>query len=303
MSATLVSDRPRIARSTHVDSTRRERLRSALTIVWLLTAGVVLVVGIDYYASGPIERLDREDHALFGPSGVVGRIYGAVGFLTALLGVALYSIQKRTRWLADVGTLRSWLYVHTFLCSLGGVLVLFHTGFRWSGFPGVATTAVVLALISGVYGRFLYQGIPRSPRGRFLTPDDMGEERRRLASEIMEVAGCSLAQARVWLGAPLRTDHPSPLRAIGLSLRYRITRRLRKRNLSRVLADAGLKGQRRTEVVRLLLADGRLQGQMAMLVPFQLMFGRWKWVHIRLTLAVGLVVLVQVAFAWTRSGG
>jgi len=162
---------------------------------------------------------------------------------------------------------------------------------------------VILALVSGVYGRFLYQGIPRSPHGRFLTPDEMDEERQRVAAEVVDVARCSREQARVWLGAPLRTDHPSPLRAIGLSLWHRINRRFQMRHLSRVLADAGLKGQRNKEIVRLILADRRLQGQMAMLVPFQLMFGRWKWVHVRLTLAVGLVVLVQVAAAWTRSGG
>ncbi len=303
MSATLAPDRPRIARSRHVDSTRKERLRSILTIAWLIAAGAVLVVGVDYYAAAPFDRSNRPDHSLFGPSGALGRVYGVVGFLIAALGVALYSIRTRTRWLAGFGTLRSWLYVHTFLCSLGAVLVLFHTGLRWSGLAGVATTAVVLTLISGVYGRFLYQGIPRSPHGRFLTPDEMDDERRRLQSEVMEVARCSPEQAGVWLGAPLRTDHSSPLRAIGLSLRHRITRRFQKMRLSRVLADAGLKGQRNTEVVRLLLADRGLQGQMAMRVPFQLMFGRWKWVHIRLTLAAGCVVLVQVAVAWSRSGG
>ena len=298
MSATLTAERPRIARSRHVDSTRKERLRSALVIAWLLLAGAALVLGLEYYLASPVDRLLREDHVLYSPSGTLGRWYGAVGLVMALLGVALYSARKRTRLFKGVGTMRSWLYLHTFLCSLGGVLILYHTGFRWSGWAGVTSTGVLLALVSGVYGRLLYQWIPRSPHGRFLAPEEMEEERRRLADEVRSVAGCSPEQARVWLGSPIRTDHPSPLRALTLSVWYRLGRRARASRLSKTLSDAGLKRARNQEVVRLLLADQRLQAQMAMRVPFALMFQRWQWVHLRLAGAVGIVALIQVIRAW-----
>ena len=152
------------------------------------------------------------------------------------------------------------------------MLLLLHTGFTWSGTGGAVSGAVVLALISGGYGRLLYQRIPKTPHGRFLTPDEMKEERVRLAEEVCRVAACSPAQADIWLGQPIRTDHPSPLRAMALSLWYRLRRQSQASRLSNMLSDAGLKRGRNRELVRLLLADQRLQTQMAMRSPFARMF-------------------------------
>lgn len=298
MSATLTAERPSIARSRRVDSTRKERFRGALIITWLLSAGTGMILGLDYYLTPLVERPVRPDHALYSPSGALGRWYGALGLAFALLGVALYSSRKRTSLLKGIGTMRSWLYLHVFLCSLGGVFFLYHTAFAWSGFAGVASTGILLALISGSYGRFIYQWIPKSPHGRFLDPDEMEEERRRLAGEVREVAGCSPEQADVWLGQPVRTDHPSPVRALALSVWYRLGKRARASGLSRRLSDAGLKRGRNQEVVRLLLADQKLQAQMAMRVPFALMFQRWRWVHVRLAGLVGVLALAQVLRAW-----
>ncbi|NNM31925.1 MAG: hypothetical protein HKO53_02615 [Gemmatimonadetes bacterium] len=298
MSATLIAERSPIARSRHFDSTRKERLRSALVIGWLLLAGTGLILGLEYYLTPFAERRLRTDHDLYGPSGALGRWYGALGLASALMGVALYGLKKRTGLFRGIGTLRSWLYLHTFLCSLGGVFLFYHTGFGWSGFAGLATTSVLVALVSGAYGRFLYQWIPKTPHGRFLAPDEMEDQRRRLAEEVREVAGCSPEQAQVWLGQPIRTDHPSPLRALGLTLWHRLSKRGRTSRLGKILSDAGVKRGRNKEVVRLLLADQKLQAQMAMHVPFALMFRRWRWVHVRLAGVVGVLVLTQVVRAW-----
>ena len=204
--------------------------------------------------------------------------------------------------MARFGTLRSWLYVHIFLCSLGAALVLFHVGFALRGWLSLATTGVLLTVFSGVYGRFVYQWIPKNPHGRFLTLEEMSAKRIELTRELMQVSGCSAEQAAIWLGPPIDVDRPSPLRAVGLSLKDRLMRRARRSNLTRTLKDVGLKGKRNSESVRLILAENQLRVQAAFLKPFSEMMGRWRRFHVALVGLVALGVLTHVVLAVTGGG-
>ena len=75
------------------------------------------------------------------------------------------------RW----GRLKYWLEFHIFLCTLGPVMVLFHTAFKFGGIVSVAFWSMVAVVASGVVGRFIYVRIPRTIEGRALSLNEVKE--------------------------------------------------------------------------------------------------------------------------------
>ena len=79
-----------------------------------------------------------------------------------LVGVILYSARKRVSWLGGAGGLGNWLQFHIFLCTLGPLLVLLHTTFRFGGIVSIAFWSMVLVVASGVFGRYVFARIPKA---------------------------------------------------------------------------------------------------------------------------------------------
>lgn len=145
--------------------------------IYLYTlAGIVLFVtlflawkGYSYYGTSLEERFYHPDHDYFKPSGAFGHGLGIVGTLLILIGVFSYIARKRYRSLAKWGRLKYWLEFHIFLCSLGPVMILFHTAFKFGGIVSVSFWSMVAVVASGVIGRFIYIQIPRTIEGRELS--------------------------------------------------------------------------------------------------------------------------------------
>ncbi len=77
--------------------------------------------------------------------------------------------KKKYRALARLGRLKYWLEFHIFLCTLGPVMILFHTAFKFGGLVSVSFWSMVAVVASGVIGRFIYIQIPRTIEGRELS--------------------------------------------------------------------------------------------------------------------------------------
>ena len=143
--------------------------------IGLLVAIVFLVFialftnGILYYGTGLEARVYRADHSSLKPSGIIGHGLGIIGSLLMITGMASYMARKRFRSLSRMGLLKHWLEVHIFLCTLGPILILFHTAFKFGGLVAVSFWSMVAVFMSGIIGRFIYIQIPRSIEGRMLT--------------------------------------------------------------------------------------------------------------------------------------
>ena len=140
-----------------------------LTIIVVLTTLILLYKGIPYYNTSLEERFYHPDHNLFKPSGVFGHGLGIVGTLLILIGVFGYIAKKKYKALHRFGRLKYWLEFHIFLCSLGPVMILFHTAFKFGGIVSISFWSMVLVVASGVVGRFIYIQIPRTIEGRELS--------------------------------------------------------------------------------------------------------------------------------------
>jgi len=83
-----------------------------------------------------------------------------------LFGVVMYITAKKYGYLDRYIRLKYLLEFHIFLCTLGPILVLFHTTFKFGGIVSVAFWSMTAIVLSGVVGRYLYLQIPKSVSGR-----------------------------------------------------------------------------------------------------------------------------------------
>lgn len=146
---------------------------STLTGIVVIVFLLLLVKGASYYSTSIEERFYHPDHALFKPSGLFGHGLGIVGTLLILIGVFGYQARKKFKSLARLGRLKYWLEFHIFLCSLGPVMILFHTAFKFGGIVSVSFWSMVAVVASGVIGRFIYGQIPRTIGGRELSLNEV----------------------------------------------------------------------------------------------------------------------------------
>lgn len=143
--------------------------------VVVLTTVYLFYRGIPYYSTSIVERFYHPDHDLFKPSGIFGHGLGIVGTLLILIGVFSYIARKRYRFLSRLGRLKYWLEFHIFLCSLGPVMILFHTAFKFGGIVSISFWSMVAVVASGIIGRFIYIQIPRTIEGRELSLHEVHE--------------------------------------------------------------------------------------------------------------------------------
>ena len=161
------------------------RIYLGLMVLTVAFALVVLTVkGSEYYRTGIDERVYHDGHAALKPSGIVGHGLGIFGSLFMVVGVISYMARKRYRFMSRMGLLKHWLEFHIFLCTLGPVLVLFHTAFKFGGLVAVSFWSMVAVFLSGIAGRFIYLQIPRSIEGRELSLNEVRATKGDLADHI-----------------------------------------------------------------------------------------------------------------------
>ena len=162
--------------------------RLTITIYSLIVA--ITIIGLTYtgftYYNKPIEeRFFDPNYALLKPSGILGHGLGIIGSLMIVFGLFSYMIRKRFKIFARVGVLKYWLEFHIFLCTLGSVLVVYHTTFKFGGIVSIGFWSMAIVWSSGVIGRYIYIQIPHSIEGRELTLREIQDVKTDLDLELM----------------------------------------------------------------------------------------------------------------------
>ncbi len=145
-----------------------------------------------YTASGEVNELD----VLLKPSGFIGHNLGIYGTALIVIGLFLYSARKRFKMFSRVGVLKYWLEFHIFLTTLGSVMVLFHTSFKFGGIVSVGFWSLVIVWVSGVIGRFLYLQIPRTIEGRELNLQEVKDLKEELNLELKNRYGINFSEIK-----------------------------------------------------------------------------------------------------------
>ena len=136
-----------------------------------------------YYELAPFERPGTAWHELLKPSGTVGLTCGALA--AGLMVANLCYLLRRSRWGQWVpGSLQAWMTSHVGTGMLALLLVVIHSAMiPKDTVGGHALIALVVLVLSGGIGRYLYSFIPRAANGRELALEEIGQ---MVASEAAE---------------------------------------------------------------------------------------------------------------------
>lgn len=154
---------------------------SILVVIVFITAIWLVYNGLSYYRTGIEERVYHPEHPNLKPSGVLGHGFGIIGSVLMILGMVLYMARKRYRFMSRMGLLKHWLEFHIFLCTLGPILILFHTSYKFGGLVAISFWSMVAVFLSGIIGRFIYIQIPRAVDGRELSINEVKDMRSNVA--------------------------------------------------------------------------------------------------------------------------
>ncbi len=142
--------------ATPLPERRKRRRREAISRDVALLLGVALLVG----SAWALTRL-----GLFEPGDDVGYWIGVAGG-SMMLVLLLYPLRKYARFMRSVGHVKWWFWGHMTLGIVGPWLVLVHSTFHLGSLnAAVALWSMVVVVLSGLVGRFIYVRVHRDLNG------------------------------------------------------------------------------------------------------------------------------------------
>lgn len=267
--------------------------RLYLTSLTLLVtaAGIYLSLkGWNYYETVLEERFFHPDHEQLKPSGLWGHGLGVTGTLLILAGVVGYMARKRYRFMRNWGLLKHWLEFHIFLCTLGPLMVLFHTAFKFGGIVSISFWSMVAVFLSGIAGRFIYLQIPRSIEGRELSLNEVRGMRTGLNNEIKSATGmdniliAQLTSLTESAGSPTSKNYLA---------NYLADRKLISQ-AGKLMKQKGLAPPVRKKIKKLIASELSLNHRIARLQQMQQLFRYWHVAHLPFALVMLVIMVIHV---------
>ncbi len=253
------------------------------------------VTGWPYYRLGIEDRFFHSGHESLKPSGSIGHGLGILGSLLMMFGVALYMVRKRVRRLGRLGQLKYWLEFHIFLCSLGPILVLFHTSFKFGGIVAISFWSMAAVFLSGIIGRFIYIQIPRTIEGRELSLNEVRDLKTNLGEEIRKRVQLDETSHRELLAAvSSEGSKRSPGLLTAMVLNF-IRDSRTDTNIRSILRKHGVAAGDRKMILRLVKSDRSLNRKIERLVIMQNIFKYWHVAHLPFALVMLVIMIIHVA--------
>lgn len=267
---------------------------STLAGIVVLTFFTLFFKGLPYYSTPLEERFYHPDHSLFKPSGVFGHGLGIIGTLLIVIGVFGYQARKRFKSLARLGRLKYWLEFHIFLCSLGPVMILFHTAFKFGGIVSVSFWSMVAVVASGIIGRFIYVQIPRTIEGRELSLSEI----QGMKANLGELLKGQYRMSEAGYQAVVEAVSVNRQKFGGNVFSEMFNKYLEdKRTLYQVkttLRENGLAGNDVRQVARLVGNELSLNNRIERLATMQKLFKYWHVAHLPFALIMLVIMVVHV---------
>jgi hypothetical protein len=268
---------------------------SVLSIIVIVVFAAIINKGYAYYKISMEERYFHPDNAILKPSGVWGHGMGILGSLFMILGVSMYMARKRYRIFSRLGFLKHWLEFHIFLCTLGPILVLFHTTFKFGGIVAISFWSMVAVFLSGVIGRFIYIQIPRTIEGRELSLSEV----RGLKGDIGETLSNSTQLDEVSQKVIADSVKVKPelyhSNFIVRTFRKYIDDKKSLRNVMIVVKKNNLSKSQRLEVLTLVKNEISLNRRIERLTLMQNLFKYWHVAHLPFALVMLVIMVIHVA--------
>lgn len=270
--------------------------RTYLSFLTAIVVGVLIYLsfyGASYYNTSLEERFYHADHSDLKPNGLVGHGLGILGTFLIFVGVTIYMARKRIRRFSRIGVLKYWLEFHIFLCTLGPVLILFHTAFKFGGIVSIAFWSMVAVVASGVLGRFIYLQIPRTIQGRELSLQEVAELRDDAGSRVHSILASMPPSYATELRQKLEKASSSETNQ-GVLARIWSDQRLMS-SIASGLKSADINKEDRSLLMRSVRDELALTRKISRLVAMQKYFRYWHIAHLPFAIIMLIIVIIHVA--------
>lgn len=265
----------------------------------IVGTGVTLLLGVygyQYYTTPLEERFFDPNYNLLKPSGVLGHGFGIIGSLMMIFGVAIYMIRKRVRRFFNLGFLKHWLEFHIFLCTVGPILVLYHTAFKFGGIVAVSFWSMTAVVASGVIGRFIYVQIPRTIQGKELNAGELNEMSEDLTRKLRNQYSIS-ENIVVRLEKHSITDKYKQV-GFGTSFAMMIQDYFGTRSvlhqIRRELRNLNLENEKLKEILNISRSKLTLSRKIGMLRTTQKLFRYWHIVHLPFAITMFVIMFIHI---------
>jgi hypothetical protein len=241
------------------------------------------------------ERFFHPDHTILKPSGLLGHGMGILGSFFMILGVSLYMARKRYRIFSRMGFLKHWLEFHIFLCTLGPILVLFHTSFKFGGIVAISFWSMVAVFLSGIIGRFIYLQIPRSIEGRELSLSEVRDMKGDIGDNLINSIQLD-AESHKAIVDSIKVNAENVKGNFFVRNFSRYFDDFRSfRNVKSVLKKNKVSKLQRRLVLTLVKNEMSLNRRIERLVLMQNLFKYWHVAHMPFALVMLVIMIIHVA--------
>jgi hypothetical protein len=271
--------------------------KSYITLLSVIVATVLvslLLAGYSYYRLPLEERFFYPGHEQLKPGGTWGHGLGIGGTVAMISGIVLYMVRKRFRALARFGLLKHWLEFHIFLCTIGPVLVLFHTAFKFGGIVAISFWSMVAVFLSGIIGRFIYIQIPRTIEGREMSLNEIQDLRADLGKELRQSFNLDDESLLRIIASvtPAKEDHSSKIHG-GFIKRWSEDR-ANLRTVRMICRKHHLESTVKRRLISMVKNEIRLNRRISRLMLMQKLFRYWHVAHLPFALIMLIIMVIHV---------
>jgi hypothetical protein len=250
-----------------------------------------------YYNTQIAERHFHVQNEILKPTGTIGHGIGIVGSTLMVIGVFGYMARKRYRIFSRIWVLKYWLEFHIFLCTLGPILILFHTTFKFGGLVAISFWSMVAVMASGIIGRFIYLQIPRSIQGRELSLSDLSGIENDLYAKMKDQYNVDY---KIIAEINIALSNSEPKGNINFILRiinrFRFERKLMKLIRKELKSQQLVKSDYR-KVVQIFKSKIVLNRRIAWLSTMQNYLRYWHVAHLPFALIMLVIMIIHISVA------
>ncbi len=266
-----------------------------LGCVIIATFALLFYFGYSYYRLPLEERFFHPSYIILKPGGIWGHGFGIIGTLCIIFGIVLYMARKRMRAFGRFGLLKYWLEFHIFLCTLGPVLILYHTTFKFGGLVAVSFWSMVAVFLSGVVGRFIYIQIPRTIEGRELSLNEVRDMKSNIGALLSESYKLDEETYNLIVES---TKKKIELYQKNIFLKFTSKLLEDRRTISTI--NSAMKRNKlsladRRKVVKLIKNDIQLNRRIDRLVTMQNLFKYWHVAHLPFAIVMLIIMVIHVS--------
>ncbi len=266
-------------------------------VITILVTLILAVYGFKYYTAPIEQRFFLPYNDLLKPSGLIGHGLGIIGSLMMIIGVASYMIRKRIRAFYKFGYLKHWLEFHIFLCTLGPILILYHTAFKFGGIVAVSFWSMVAVVVSGAVGRFIYVQIPHTIQGQMIGMDELNSQNEILSHQLK--FEYNLPEEIFTKIEEISTTHRYKRINLSTSLIFVIQDYFGIKNvlsnLKHELKKIGVSRSKKKEIIRTAKSKLVISRRIGLLHTMQTMFKYWHVIHLPFALIMFAIMIIHIA--------